>query len=158
MNGFTKGIELGVKEGWFSLFLCNTVPDIHMTAVDRWAPAYDQAGEGAVTYVDWPNDMLYEQFKNEAAKLYPDRLDVLRMATADAALLVPDASVDFIFVDADHTYEGVLRDINDWTPKIAKGGILAGHDYNWPSVRKAVVETGDCNAVLHDNVWIRDIM
>lgn len=36
--------------------------------------------------------------------------------------------IDFLFVDADHTYEGIARDWEDWFPKVVDGGILALHD------------------------------
>ena len=37
--------------------------------------------------------------------------------------------VDFIWVDGDHSYEGVAGDIYHWVPKVHKGGIVAFHDY-----------------------------
>jgi len=40
-----------------------------------------------------------------------------------------DESVDLIFVDADHSQSGVLKDLAAWEPKIKPGGIIAGHDY-----------------------------
>lgn len=40
-----------------------------------------------------------------------------------------DGSLDFVFIDADHRYEGVSRDIDAWAPKVKRGGILAGHDF-----------------------------
>ena len=36
--------------------------------------------------------------------------------------------IDFLFVDGDHSYEAVVRDWNDWFPKVRNGGILALHD------------------------------
>lgn len=36
--------------------------------------------------------------------------------------------IDFLFVDADRSYEGVERDWQDWFPKIQSGGIIALHD------------------------------
>jgi predicted O-methyltransferase YrrM len=60
----------------------------------------------------------------------------------------PDGSFDFIFIDADHSYEGVRADITNYYPKVRKGGILAGHDYaHSESVRRAVDELlGACPA------------
>lgn len=53
-----------------------------------------------------------------------------------------DKSLDFVFIDADHAYENVKRDINAWLPKIKSGGILAGHDYisTHSGVKRAVDE------------------
>lgn len=56
-------------------------------------------------------------------------------------------SVDFVFIDAGHEYEEVKADILVWLPKIKKGGVIAGHDYNgfnkpggYPGVNQAVHE------------------
>jgi predicted O-methyltransferase YrrM len=51
-------------------------------------------------------------------------------------------SLDFVFIDGDHSYKGVKKDLAGWFPKIKKGGIMAGHDYNELScgVRQAVDE------------------
>ena len=46
-----------------------------------------------------------------------------------AAKSYRNAELDFVFLDADHSYEGVTADIDAWLPKIRPGGILAGHDY-----------------------------
>jgi len=51
-------------------------------------------------------------------------------------------SVDFLFIDGDHRYEGIRTDLHNWFPKIKKGGIISGHDYFEPTcgVKKAVDE------------------
>jgi len=66
-----------------------------------------------------------------------------RMLTDDAAKLVPDHSLDLCFIDADHSYESVKRDIETWEPKLKPGGVIGGHDYYgtaWPGVTRAVHE------------------
>jgi len=58
-------------------------------------------------------------------------------------LLFNDQSVDFCFLDGDHTYEAVSEDVRNWFPKIRPGGILAGHDYvsdEHAGVKRAVDE------------------
>lgn len=52
-------------------------------------------------------------------------------------------SVDFIYIDGDHSYEGVRADINNYTKKLKKGNsFIGGHDYidAWPGVVSAVDE------------------
>jgi predicted O-methyltransferase YrrM len=49
--------------------------------------------------------------------------------------------VNFVFIDADHQYAGVKKDIEYWLPRVAKGGIISGHDYSYPDVRRAVNES-----------------
>lgn len=72
----------------------------------------------------------------------PDGPTVLCQAdSAEAASLHEDGSVDFCFIDADHTEAAVRRDILAWLPKLRPGGILAGHDIDCPSVHAAVTAT-----------------
>lgn len=53
--------------------------------------------------------------------------------------------IDFLFIDGDHRYEAVRQDIDSWLPHVRDGGIIAGHDYDQPGVKKAASETfGDC--------------
>lgn len=40
-----------------------------------------------------------------------------------------DESLDFVYIDDDHSYEGVKRSFNAWLPKVRIGGIVSGHDY-----------------------------
>jgi len=51
-----------------------------------------------------------------------------------------DKSVDFIFIDGNHDYEAVKKDIELWFPKMKVGAVMAGHDYLWDGVKKAVNE------------------
>jgi predicted O-methyltransferase YrrM len=56
------------------------------------------------------------------------KFQALISASEDAARLIADGSFDLVFVDADHGYDAVKRDIAAWLPKVRRGGILCGHD------------------------------
>ena len=47
---------------------------------------------------------------------------------------------DLVFVDADHSYESVKKDLLAWIPRIKPGGILLNDDSDWPSVKQALDE------------------
>jgi len=81
----------------------------------------------------------------QATEFAADRRQVIRARSVDAAARVPDGSLDFVFIDADHSYEGCAADIRAWLPKVRAGGILCGHDYRnthcpFPGVERAVEE------------------
>lgn len=61
--------------------------------------------------------------------------------------------VDAVFIDADHSYEAVKNDIKAWGMKLKPGGIIAGHDIDFPSVWKAVKESF-INFEYIDRCWI----
>lgn len=65
----------------------------------------------------------------------------VKLAPGDSALVVElfqEKSIDFLFIDGCHETAAVLRDVDRWVPKVATGGIIAGDDYGWESVRNAV--------------------
>ena len=52
----------------------------------------------------------------------------MQMASIAAAATFADATLDFVFIDADHSYEAAKADIAAWRSKVKPGGILCGHD------------------------------
>lgn len=68
-------------------------------------------------------------------------LKILPLSSHVAVNKYADKSIDFLFIDGEHTYAGVKADILKWLPKVKKGGIISGHDYgskSFPGVKKAV--------------------
>lgn len=136
--GFTKGAEIGVWEGAFSQVLCENVPGLHLTCVDPWQ-AYDD-------YKEKKNDQarLRVALCTTIDRLAPFDCEILRMTSSAAADLIPDASLDFVYIDGNHAEAFVLEDLALWSPKVRTGGIVAGHDYfpsekwTWIQVKAAV--------------------
>lgn len=67
--------------------------------------------------------------------------DVVTVRVGDSLALAEsyaDASLDFVFLDDDHSTPHLLKELAAWYPKVKPGGVLAGHDLNWPSVQAAV--------------------
>lgn len=82
----------------------------------------------------------------------------VREPSVQASSRYADESLPFVFIDADHSYEGARSDILAWLPKVAKGGILAGHDIKLQEVVRAVK---DCLGVAptvkidkEQDIWI----
>jgi predicted O-methyltransferase YrrM len=79
---------------------------------------------------------------------FEERYMWMLCTSEDAAEAVPDESLDFAFLDGDHTYDAIRNDIEWWLPKVRKGGILLGDDYT--GRRKGVVRA--VNARFRDKV------
>ncbi len=75
---------------------------------------------------------------------------------AQCASQFADGSVDFVFIDDDHSYEGCKRSIAAWKPKIKRGGWMAGHDYDIDGVRQAVNEEFPQKHRTWETCWIAD--
>jgi hypothetical protein len=150
-----RGAELGVFSGSFTEQILKANPKLTLYAVDTWIvrPPSDRVGfESYAARGDFSE--IRETF-NKRTRRFSDRLKVLQMDTVAAANEVADGSLDFVFIDAEHTYEAVGADIDAWRPKVKPGGIISGHDYGherFPGVKQAVDErlkpkTAD------DHVW-----
>ena len=119
---FCRGAEIGVEQGEFSEVLCQANPSLKLLCVDAW-----KAYRGYREHVTQAKlDGFYEATKQRLARY---RAEVWRMFSVEAAMTVKDGSLDFAYLDANHTYEQVTADIAAWAPKVRSGGILAGHDY-----------------------------
>jgi predicted O-methyltransferase YrrM len=50
------------------------------------------------------------------------------MTSLEASRWFSDGSLDFVYIDGNHALHYVLEDLEAWTPKVRRGGIVAGHD------------------------------
>lgn len=138
-HGWTCGAELGVDKGILFGMLLKACPQLHLIGVDTF-PDPKRAHRVWLT-----------------ARTHSTRANVLQMTTVDASHYVPNCSLDFVFVDADHSERAVLLDIAKWLPKVKAGGWLGGHDYHprkFPGVVKAVNEAfGGRHHELPGTIW-----
>lgn len=113
--GFKKGAEIGVAKGYYSKVLLDNIPDLQLLCIDTW-------DEGVK-----PRHGHYEQ-ACETLSAYPGATIICK-TSFKAVKDVPDESLDFVYLDADHRYKAIKGDINKWAKKVRSGGIVAGHDY-----------------------------
>ena len=71
----------------------------------------------------------YMRIALEQIAPFRQRAVVLRGRSIPVSKLIPDRWLDFVFIDADHSYVGVTADISAWEPKVRSGGWIGGHDY-----------------------------
>ena len=119
---FTKGAEIGVERGHFSKVLLEWNPGLHLLCVDAWQAYPNYREHVSQSKIDG----FYEETAERLA-LYNATL--IRKFSVDAAAYVEDGSLDFAYLDANHTYDQVSADIAAWAPKVRAGGILSGHDF-----------------------------
>ena len=153
-HGLTSGAEIGVADGRFTRGILSAIPDLHLTAVDYWP-------EGYMTWMGtrWSQE---QQDANKAAFMrvlaaFHDRIRLIHEPSVQAAKVVDDASLDFVFIDAGHSREECAEDIAAWFPKVRTGGFVTGHDYNpqkFPGVVAAVDEAFPDKKLFEDTVWI----
>jgi len=136
--------EIGVAEGNYSEDLLKMpMPWPRVYLVDRWQHAKIKGDSNMPQ--SW-HDMNLAQVQTRTAP-FSSRVRILKGESREAAHAVPDASLSLVYVDADHSYNGVKSDCEVWFPKVKKGGFMAFHDYQNPAygVKKAVQEFAAAN-------------
>jgi hypothetical protein len=118
--GFKVGAEIGVEQGKFTEVLCKAGLEVY--AIDAW-----QAYKGYRDHVNQKKlDGFLEKVKERVA-LY--HCNVMKAFSMDALKDFNDESLDFVYIDANHSFRHAADDIHEWSKKIRKGGIVSGHDY-----------------------------
>jgi hypothetical protein len=159
-----KGLEIGAYMGESThMFLSSGLFRGGFTVIDPWeGPIKGLQSKGDIEQFSWDN--IKRDFENNVEMFY-DRnwcdVSVIRGWSQNAHTLIDDESLDFIYIDGDHTYMGVKEDIQNYLPKLKKGGLMAGHDYEvgtWSGVVDAVDHTiGKPEKVFMDSSWIKQI-
>jgi hypothetical protein len=128
-----RGAEIGIRHGVFSEHILSANQGLTLYLVDPYQ-AYQDVFE---YYNQARQDEIKEQarttltvFGNRAAWIYESSLD--------AAAGMADDHLDFVFIDAEHSYRSVKADIYAWHSKVRIDGLLSGHDYHMDGVRRAV--------------------
>ena len=119
------GVEVGVRKGDFTKILLEGWTGSTIHAVDPWmeqdASVYDEKiHDHDENFIDAMNTL----------GPYEERVKVHRMLSTEAAKEIGDESVDFVYVDANHSYAAVKEDLEIWYKKIKPGGMLMGDDYH----------------------------
>jgi hypothetical protein len=118
--GFKKGAEIGVEQGVYTEVLCRTGMEIY--AIDAW-----KSYSGYRDHVDQRKlDRFFEKTKEIVA---PYNCHVVKAFSMDALKDFEDESLDFVYLDANHSFPYIAQDLWYWSKKVRNGGIVAGHDF-----------------------------
>ena len=128
------GVEIGVWKGENIEALLQRCPNIKkMYGIDPYK-AYGN-------YLVYRDDAFLAPLRTEAveriAKL-GDKAELIELSSAEAVNKFEDESVDFVFIDGDHSFEAVYKDLQGWYKRLKPGGIFSGHDFDIPSVNDAL--------------------
>lgn len=118
--GFKVGAEVGVAFGYYSEVLCKHIPGLKLYAIDSWDTLENDKREKK-------NGIKGEDAVRKA--LAPYNAILIKKTSMEAVKDFADESLDFVFIDADHSYECVKEDVREWSKKVRSGGIVSGHDY-----------------------------
>ena len=141
LHGWTRGVELGLGKGRLLRRLLTECPQLSMIGVDHFQHKADR----------------WRPLVKAVVADFPGRAQVFGVSTVEASSRVQDGYVDFVFVDAGHSYQAVTQDIRGWRSKVKPGGWFGGHDFcdKFPGVQRAVREAfGTAFDQLPCDIWV----
>lgn len=149
------GIELGVWYGNNSGYLLQECDNIKLLyGIDPYLP-----------YQDWNRyvtESNIKEIRNTAIanlKHFDDRFNLIEATAVDARKYFITESIDFIFIDGDHSFEMCYQDLNLYYDVVKRGGIFSGHDFSLPGVNLALAKFRKENniegnfKVIPNDVW-----
>ena len=129
---FKTGVEIGVAKGDYSEIICQTNPQMKVYGIDPWL-AYRGYG-------DYVRPTTFDSLYQSAIKKLSlfTNYTIVKDFSSKAIRNFLDDSLDFVYIDANHTEPYISQDIEGWYKKVKTGGLLAGHDFEIASVALAV--------------------
>jgi hypothetical protein len=125
------GVELGVWRGSHAARLLKRKTIAKLYLVDPYLPHGEVLDRVRM-------ERCYRIAFRRVNRFEPRRWDFKLLTLTLAAMTFADSSLDFIYIDANHSEAAVYQDLTLWLPKIKSGGLIGGHDWNLESVKAAM--------------------
>lgn len=120
-----KGAEIGVHLGYNAFMILKNYSG-HLHLVDPWETLPE------TEYHDGTNNRDRTKDYNECISRlsnFSERISIYKEKSLEACKKIEDESLDFVYIDANHSYDYVKADLEAWYPKVRKGGVVSGDDF-----------------------------
>lgn len=127
------GVEIGAWKGSFTEEILLEVEPSKLYIVDpyKFYGEYDNAWYGGSIGEQEKMDIIYSEYLERfKSNIDTSQLEVIRKESKAGLISLEDESVDFTYIDGNHTYEFVLDDLELSFLKVKRGGYITGDDYN----------------------------
>lgn len=131
-----SGAEVGVYRGEHAAFYLKELDIKLVFLIDP----YVGYGNYSPIKVGLKDLAKAEQMAHERLRSHGQKIIWVKKRSSEAVEFIGDDSLDFVYIDGNHSYGFVAEDLMLYYPKLKRRGLLAGHDYDIESVKKAVDE------------------
>jgi len=144
LNGSMTMAEIGSYAAVSSHLFAEHVK--HIYCIDQWK-AYHEVEEQHII----EGERLFDNFLKHS-----NNVTKIKLSSVEASKTFENRSLDFVYIDADHSYEAVTEDIHAWFSKIKQNGLIGGHDYHHPAVQRAVKDIfkNEVIQTYEDTSWL----
>lgn len=139
-------VEVGSWLGKSTNHMANKIKyskkNFNFTTVDTFKGTLNESLHQSIVN-SFGGDVFYEFVDNTILSNNYNTFEIIKDTSENASSQFQNNSLDFVFLDAGHTYDDVIKDIKYWYKKVKPGGIIAGDDYakEFMGVANAVRET-----------------
>lgn len=119
------GAEIGTQQGLYAKYLLENT-GLFLYLIDIWKHLEDYKDIANVTDKEHEANLILAK-QNVAP--FAGRYEIIRDFSVSAATRFSKAELDFVYIDANHSYQATIDDLNAWFPKVRIGGLIAGHDF-----------------------------
>jgi predicted O-methyltransferase YrrM len=120
------GVWKGMSVAYAAVKVLQLKKDIKIYAVDTFEGSSGEVGPLDKNSIN--SDSVYEECRTNLEPV-SSIVSIIRSDSIEASKMFDDQSLDFVFIDAAHSYQYVKADIEAWLPKVKSGGFIGGHDY-----------------------------
>lgn len=132
--------EIGVFKGNFSKDIFSIVNPSHLYLVDIFEGVVGSGDKDGNNFECADLSHEYQNIKNYFAD--NKNVEVIKSDSESFLLSLPDDHLDAVYIDAEHTYDFVIKELELSFQKVKNGGYIMGHDYceRFHGVIQAVTE------------------
>jgi len=123
------GAWLGRSTRWQAQYIKDSGKKINYHVIDTFKGTQNEE-EHVKIVEDIGTDGSIRSLFDKNLEGLEDYITVIEGDSAESAAQFEDESIDMVYIDGDHSVDGVARDIMSFYPKIKVGGILSGDDYH----------------------------
>jgi len=126
LNLLGTGAEIGIQRGHFARQVLDLWRGEILYLIDAWRQLV-----GYQDVANVPNNEHVDNLLDAVARVrgHWQRVRIIQELSENAARMIPDGTLDWVYLDADHQYSAVIKDLTAWVPKVREGGVIAGHDH-----------------------------
>jgi hypothetical protein len=131
------GAEIGVCQGTFAYYVLLKRQPAKLYLIDPWE--YGLQSDIEINPNAEKQIVRDNQYKTvcEYFSSY-ENIEIIRMKSEDAVNMFENNYFDYVYIDGEHSYTAVTRDLTNYFPKVKIGGYLIGDDYGWTGIKPAV--------------------
>jgi lipopolysaccharide biosynthesis glycosyltransferase len=157
----TIGVEVGTYKGQTADSILKLCPNTKIHLIDVWDNSHYRNKQDRLYHAKKDEWNTAKEHAYKVKEKYNGRCHIHEQLSLVAVDNFEDQGIDWVFIDAEHSYESCKEDINAWLPKIKKGGWIGGHDYHprWQGVMNAVREKFGVRNIRkgRDSTWFVNV-